>query len=184
MFPLLLPLVALGFTRHLHFMLRPELMVLPVGMSSLPVIPVPRIAIVADLFVGVLAQLPGKSSVAGYYPGSTVIGRLIPDVIIETVITVADKKDVLGDADSHMKAQFGRLDKEWWLLVNDRRLMVDWRRRDRYDGCWTGADIDPDVKINVGGKGMGYGKYGGKRQAKQNPFHMTVPSLVESQHPV
>jgi hypothetical protein len=150
----------------------------------MPVIPVPRIAIVADLFIGVMAQLPGEGTVASHYPGGTVIGGLIPDVIIETVITVAHKKDVLGDADSHMKPQFGRLDKEWRLLVDDRRLIVDRRGRDRYDGRWPGADIDPEVKIDVGGKGMGYGKYGGKRQAKQDPFHKTVPSLVEFQHPV
>jgi len=150
----------------------------------MPVIPVPRIAIVADLFIGVLAQLPGEGVVAGYYPGGAIIGGLIPDVIIETEITVAHKKDVLGDADSHMKPQFGRLDKEWRLLVNDRRLMIDRRGRDRYDDCWPGADIDPDVKIDVGGKGMGYGESGGKRQTTQNLFHMTVPSLVESQHPV
>ena len=150
----------------------------------MPVIPVARITIVMDLFIGMLTQLPGKSSVVGHDPGSTVIGGLIPDVIIETIITVAHKKDVLGDADSHVKPQFGRLDKEWRLLVNDRRLMVDRRGRDRHDGRWPGADIDPEVKIDVGGKGMGYGKYGGKRQAKQDPFHMTVPSLVESQHPV
>jgi hypothetical protein len=95
-----------------------------------------------------------------------------------TKVTITHKKDVLGDADSHMEPQFGGLDKDGRFLVDNSRFMVDRRRRDRYDGCWLGTDIDPDVKIDVGGKGVGYGEYGGKRQAQQNPFHMTVPSLV------
>jgi hypothetical protein len=168
-------------------MLRTELMTLPVGISSLTVMPVPRVTIVTDLFIGMLAQLPGKCAIMGHYPWGTIVRGLIPDIIMETIITVAHKIDVLGNADRHMKAQFGRLDKEWRLLVHDGRLLVHdsrlvidrrGRDRDRHNGSRPGTDIDPEVKVDVGGKGKGYGESGGKRQTTQNLFHMTVPSLV------
>jgi len=147
---------------------------------TLPVISVPGIPIVADLFIGILAQLPGEGIIAGHYPRGTIVRGLIPDVIMVTKVTVAHKKDVLRDADSHMEPQLGWLDKEGRLLVDDSRFMVDRRRRrrDRHHDRRPGAEIDADVKINVGGKGVMCRECGGKRQAKQNPFHMTVPSLV------
>jgi len=154
------------------------MMALPVGITTLPVMPVPGIPIVADLFIGIPAQLPGEGTVAGHYPRGTVVGGFIPHVIMVAKVTIADKKDVLGDADSHMEPQFGGLDKEWRLLVYDSRLVIDRRRRDRHNGRRPGTNIDTDVKVDVGGKGMGYGESGGNRQTTQNLFHKTAPSLV------
>jgi len=157
-------------------------MVLPVVISSMAEIPVARIPEVADLFIGIPAQLPREGAVAGNNPGGTIVWGLIPDVMIEAIVSVAHKEDVLGDSDSHMEAQFRRLDKKGWLLVVDRRLLVygrgRGRNRNRNDGCRPGADIDSDVKIDVGSKGVGYGESGDKRQTIQNSFHLTVPSLV------
>jgi hypothetical protein len=156
------------------------MMAFPVGITTLPVIPVPCIPIVADLFIGISAKLPGEGTVAGHYPGSAIVGGFIPDVIMVAKVTITHKKNVLRDADSHMEPQLGWLDKEGRLLVDDSRFMVDRRRRrrDRHHDRRPGAEIDADVKINVGGKGVMCRECGGKRQAKQNPFHMTVPSLV------
>jgi hypothetical protein len=150
-------LIAIGLARPLHFMFRPKMMALPVGITTLPVMPVPGIPIVADLFIGIPAQLPGKGTVAGHYPGGTIVGGFIPHVIMVAKVAIADKKDVLGDADSHMEPQFGGLDEEGRLLVDNSGLMVDRRRRDRCHDRRPGAEIDPDVYIDVGSKGVGYG---------------------------
>ncbi len=144
----------------------------------MPEIPVPCIPIVADLLIGIPAQLPGQGAVASYHPGGAIVRGLIPDIMIEAVVCVPHKEDVLRDAHSHREPKCGWLDKERWLLIVGRRLLVNGRRRCRYDGRRPVADIDADIQIDVGGKGVGYGESGDKRQTMQNSFHMTVPSLV------
>jgi hypothetical protein len=141
------------------------MMAFPVGITPMPVIPVPGIPIVADLFIGIPAQLPGEGTVAGHYPGSAIVGGFIPNVIMEAKVTIADKKDVLGDADSHMEPQFGGFDKEGRLLVDNSRFMVDRRRRDRTIRCRLIPMFKSTLEARCGHRGGG---------ANNTRSHLTV----------
>jgi len=151
-FPILLHLPPVSLFRIFPFLVRPELMLFPVGVPSFPVMPVPRIPVVADPFEGMPAQLQGEGVVAGHDPGTPVVRACIPYVAVEEIVRVADKEDVLGDADGHVEPELGRLDEEGRLLDDDGGLVVGGPGHDDYG---PGADIDPDIDVDVGGKGVG-----------------------------